>query len=381
MLALVLVDGADEAFSSLPVGALPSIRADLGLSYAQASALLVIPSAGTLLGNAAMVAVDFVSRRVLAVAGAITYAACLAVFGLSDSFLTVAIAAFLLGAASDAFVLGAHVALCDLAAEHLEPTLAVSNFLGALGAALAPVAVAVADGTGVGWRPLMVGAGVLMLGYGAWLARQPLPGPAADDDSTPLRAWLETIRDRSVLKLAATEGMWDALGSAFLGFFAIVLVSHHGVARSTAALVVAAALGAQLATFAFVAIRPTAHAPESLLRIASLVQLVSTIGLAVTGSLAVVMPLAFAFGAAGALFWIGIQTSVVSLRPDRIGTVWAVIAIVSLPTLAVPPLIGALADRFGPELGMASFVVVAMSVVALTSTRSRRGARRLGSRG
>jgi hypothetical protein len=93
------------------------------------------------------------------------------------------------------------------------------------------------------------------------------------------------------------------------------------------------------------------------------------------------MPLAFAFGAAGALFWIGIQTSVVTLRPDRIGTVWAVIAIVSLPTLAVPPLIGALADRFGPGLGMASFVVVAMSVVALTSTRSRRGARRLVSRG
>jgi predicted MFS family arabinose efflux permease len=381
VLALVLVDGADEAFTSLPIGALPSIRDDLDLSLAQAGALLALMPAGTLLGNVGMVAGDFVSRRALAIGGALAYAACMFAFGLGNSFAVLAAVAFLWGAASDLFVLSTHVALVELAGDDLEPTLAMSNFLGALGAMLAPLLVAAGDVAGVGWRPLLLVGGALMVVYAVWLARHSLPAPANDEDASPLGAWLEMLRDRTVLRLAATHALWDALGAAFLGFFAIVLVSEGGHARSTAAAVVAVALGGHVLTFAFLAIRRIEAVPSALLSRAASLQLVAVLGLALVGWLPGVLALAMAFGVGEAIFWLGLQTSVVTLRPDRIGTVWAVIAVVSLPGLAIPPGIGALADRFGADVGMAVFAVVASFVVVFTRTMRDRDARRLPSRG
>jgi predicted MFS family arabinose efflux permease len=377
VVALVLVDGSDEAFTSLPIGALPSIRADLGLSYAQAGALLALMPAGTLLGNFGMIAADFMSRRALAVTGALAYAACMVTFGLADSFLALAIVSFLWGAASDLFVLATHLALVDLAGDDLEPTLASSNFLGALGALLAPLAVAGADAAGLGWRPLLVGGGVLMVGYAAWLARHTLPSPLPNDDTTPLRAWLEMARDASVLRLALTHALWDVIGAAFLGFFAIVLVSEHGLSEGAAALVLAVALTGHVLTFAFLALRPTDRAPGALLHGSSVVQLGALVGLAVLGWLPGVLVLAFVFGAAEAFFWLGLQTSVVTLRPDRIGTVWAVIAIVSVPALAIPPAVGTLADAHGLEVALVLYAAIAAALVVLTKRNRDAHARRL----
>jgi len=84
-----------------------------------------------------------------------------------------------------------------------------------------------------------------------------------------------------------------------------------------------------------------------------------------------VLPLAFVFGSGAAVFWLGIQTTVVTHRPDRIGTAWAVIAVLSLPALAIPPAIGALADRFGLTAGMTAFACVQLAVVLLTRVGPR----------
>jgi MFS transporter, FSR family, fosmidomycin resistance protein len=175
--SLLLVDLADEWFTFLPAGAMAPIRADLGLSYAQAGVLLALLPAGGLLGVVLMAAADFVSRRLLGAAGAFVFALCLLAFAAGRSFLALAVASFVWGAASDAFVHATQLALAELAGHDLDATLARTNLLGSLGELLGPLTLAVAAGAGLGWRPVFATGGALMLGYAAWLGAQPLPPP------------------------------------------------------------------------------------------------------------------------------------------------------------------------------------------------------------
>jgi predicted MFS family arabinose efflux permease len=90
--SLLLVDLADEWFTFLPAGAMESIRADLGLSYAQAGVLLALLPAGGVLGVVLMAAANFVSRRVLGAGGAFVFALCPLVFASGRSFAALAVA-------------------------------------------------------------------------------------------------------------------------------------------------------------------------------------------------------------------------------------------------------------------------------------------------
>ena len=94
---MLLVNLADEWFAFLPAGAMESIRADLGLSYAQAGVLLALLPAGGVLGIFLMAAADFVSRRLLGAAGALVYALCLLTFATGRSFMVLAIAVAAVG--------------------------------------------------------------------------------------------------------------------------------------------------------------------------------------------------------------------------------------------------------------------------------------------
>ena len=74
--ALVLVRFADEWATFLPAGAMAPMRSELGLTYAEAAAVLVALPAGGFLGNFFVVAADYVSRRVLASLGSPSPTAC-----------------------------------------------------------------------------------------------------------------------------------------------------------------------------------------------------------------------------------------------------------------------------------------------------------------
>jgi predicted MFS family arabinose efflux permease len=128
----------------LPAGTLAQIQADLHLSYAQAGMLLTVFPAGGILGTVFTVAADHVSRRLLAAVGAAAIGASLLAFGLSPWFIGLLVAAAAWGAAGDAFISGAEVALVDVSGEHLTTALGRQNFLAAIGDLLSPVVLIVA---------------------------------------------------------------------------------------------------------------------------------------------------------------------------------------------------------------------------------------------
>jgi predicted MFS family arabinose efflux permease len=374
---LLLVDFADEWFSYLPAAALPSIRAELGLDYAQAGLLLALLGAGCLLGSGFTVAADFVGRRKLAAGGALAYAGCLGVFAVADTFLALAIAAFVWGAASDAFVDGATLALADLAGDDLDSTLARTNLLGSVGTLLAPFSVAVAAGLGIDWRALFAAAAIAMTAYAGCLAVTQFPRQHVRDH-TPWSAIRDTARDRRVWRLGLVAALWDAIDIPFLGFVTAYLVSARGLSAASAASAVGTWTIGALVGFAIIAARPPRSETRAL-RSATVLRVLSVAGLLVASTPVTIAASAVVCGVSGAWFWVPFQATVLRLRPGQEGTTWAVLSVVALPGLAVPPLIGILADRAGAEAALAAYGALPV-VLLLVLARPVRGLRRLTNR-
>src|SRR3954453_18295099 len=125
--AVLLVRLLDELAFFLPAGTLESFRADLGLTYAQAGAVLAAIAPGAVIGSVFAAAADRYSRRVIAAGGAFGFAAALALFAAGAGFPVLAAAAFGMGMASTAMVDAAEVALVDLAGDDLRRYLARGN--------------------------------------------------------------------------------------------------------------------------------------------------------------------------------------------------------------------------------------------------------------
>lgn len=370
----MLVDFADEFATFLPASAIVSIRADLDLSYAQAGIVLAMLSAGGIVGNVLTAAADFVSRRVLAGWGAAVCGGCVLTFAFGGSFVPLAIAAFVWAAASDAFVHGAQVALADLAGDELEPTLARMNLLGSIGDILAPLAVLVAVGSGLGWRPLFAGTGVAFLAYGVWLGFERLPAPTPNGVS-PFGALRDVVRDRRVWWCAAFLGVGVVLDAPFLGFV-VELFARDDAGTTAAPLVVGAVVVGGTLGFLGCSMLRTPLRGDVALLVACVSEAVSVSAMLFVQNVVVVCVGALAFGAAGAVVWLVMQATVLRLRPGQAGTTWAVVWTLSLPNVIVAPLVGALADRVGLNAAIGAYALVPVVMLALLLARPREELRR-----
>lgn len=372
---LLVVRLADEWVAFLPSGALESLRDDLGLSYAEAGTLLVLLPAGGLAGTVFTVAADYVSRRALAASGAFAGSACLAVFALPElggTFLALAVASFALGAASDAYVHGAEVALVDIAGERLEPTLARVNLLGAFGDLLGPLTLAATAALGLGWRPAFGLCAVMLAGYGLVLALSPLPPPAPRDGrARPAAAVVEVARDRRVLRLAAADLLLGLLDEPFLGFAIAYLVQRRGHSATLATLMAGVVVAGGLLGYARAARAEAAPRPSrERLRSGAALLAGGSAGLVLAPVVALQAVAAFVIGVAGARCWVSLQALILRLRPGQAGTTSAVVSTISLTGVGYPLLVGWASDRAGLGVGLWLYVAVAVAL-ALTTRNIR----------
>jgi FSR family fosmidomycin resistance protein-like MFS transporter len=365
--SLLLVDLADEWFTFLPAGAMESIRADLGLSYAQAGVLLALLPAGGFLGVVLMAAADFVSRRALGAGGAFVFALCLLAFAAGRSFVVLAIALFVWGAASDAFVHATQLALAELAGDELDAILARTNLLGSLGELLGPLTLAATAAAGFGWRPVFAVGGVLMLAYAGWLAAQRLPPPRADG-STPWSVVRRVVTDRRVLKVTAIWALSGALDAPFLGFLVAHVEQTHNVpAAGATALVIAVVVGG-MATYAALAAIGSQFSTRTRFVSASVGLATATVVMVSAPWTALVAFAALGFGAAGALLWVALQATTYRLRPGEVGTTQAVVSGLSTVNVGLPPLVGLAVDRLGLATGMWLFVLAPAGILLIALT-------------
>jgi MFS family permease len=372
--ALLLVRFADELFGFLPAGTLPQVRAELHLSYAQAGLLLAMPSVGGILGLPMSLAADHVSRRALASTGALAVGLCFIGFGASPVFAGIAVAAFLWGAASDAFNVGSSVALVDISGRHLTAALSRANLLSSIGDLLSPALLAFATAIGVGWRWLFAGSGGLMLGYAAWLAASPLPPAHRTPDKSVARGVVEVIRDGRVWLLATAQALLALVDEPYLAFLILFLLQVRGVPTPVGILVAMADLaGAALGSI--VAAGLLDRRPRTVMTACGVGMVVGLAVLITATSLPVMFIAAGLNGVCGAIAWVGIDARVLGLRPGQAGATIAVVSAIGLAEIPVPAVIGLIADNRGLFAAMSVYVGV---VVLMTLLMPAVGALRPG---
>lgn len=373
MAALLLVGFADEWFTFLPAGLFESLRADLGLTYAQAGLVLAGLSLGGIVGLVFEAAADYVSRRWLATLGALAYGGAMIAFGLGDGFWPLFAAAFVWGAASDAFIHGCEVALVDLAGDALPKALARSNAWSAVGDLLAPLVIAAAALAGLDWRWLFVGGGGLMLAYGGWLASYRFPPPSPPEaHASPFAGLLAVVADTRVLLLAAIMGLYALLDEPLVAFL-IAFLEAQGHDPAWAVTPPLGLLIGGLAGFGVAEHLAERVTPRRLLApTASFMAL--TLPAMLFGPPLVVIAAGFGFGVTGAIFYTALQGVILTLRPGQAGSTGAVVSAVGLAGAAFPGLVGAVSDAHGLAAGLLLYAAVPALVLGLTAALRIRGA-------
>jgi predicted MFS family arabinose efflux permease len=364
---------ADEAAGFLPSGTLESFRAALGLSYAQAGAVLALIAPGALLGTGFTAATDRFSRRAIAAGGAFGFAASLVLFAAGGSFAALAAAAVVMGAASTAMVDAVEVALVDLAGDDLRRYLARSNLLGAVGDLVGPVLVAAVAAVGLSWRAVFWCGAVIMALYGVLLSKAPLPHPSdrandGDGEEQPAslrRRLAAVLRDPAVWALAVIGMLLVPFDEPLTGF-SIALLERDGGASVLAATVAAVVgLSGGLLAFTVLARRAEGMEDRRLLAGAVAAMTVGTLVIPVAPRLAVVAGGLFVASVGLNLAWLGLQHRSLTLRPGQAGTTVAVLGAIEVAGFWIPAAIGAVADRAGLPAAIGTYAVFGLLMLLL----------------
>lgn len=228
--AALAVEFVDELVDGAKGAALPLIRHDLGLSYAQIGLLFSVPLLlGSLIELPVGIAAGYGSRRRRAVAlGGIVFVAAVAAMASARSFPVLLVGFVAFFPAAGAFVSLTQAELMDADTGRREHHMAVWTVVGSLGALAGPALVLAVVAFGGSWRIAFL---VSAAAGGAALAGIARAGPsriaAGRSDTVPppsARDVLDGLRGDGVLRWLALLQVSDLLLDVLTGFVALYVV-------------------------------------------------------------------------------------------------------------------------------------------------------------
>jgi FSR family fosmidomycin resistance protein-like MFS transporter len=261
LLAALAVELVDEVFDGTTSAAMPLIRHDLTLSYAQIGLLSAVP---LIAGGILELPVGVVSgtgrrRRLFILAGGLVFTASVLAAGLAPAFAELLIALTVFFPASGTFVSLTQSTLMDSNPDRRAQNMTRWTVAGAIGAVAGPLLLAGVAAAGGTWRLAvgLVAAGALL----AWLAvavtsslcRRPEDKDTSTDQRNEAAAWpgfraaARIARRSGALRWLLLLQLSDLLLDIFTGFLAVYLVADAHASASVAALGVAVRLGSGLA--------------------------------------------------------------------------------------------------------------------------------------
>jgi MFS transporter, FSR family, fosmidomycin resistance protein len=256
LVAALGVEALDELVDGTKGAALPLIRGDLHLNYAELGLLIAVPLlVGSLLElPLGLVAGSGRRRSRLVLAGGLVLAASLVVVAFAGSFpiLLAGLVAFF--PASGAFVSLTQAALMDIDPDRHQQRMAAWNLAGSAGAVAGPLLLAAVLTLGGTWRSaylLLAGlAGVaLAIAAARGPARAAIAQSAAEDDdeqSAPVKEALRAVRDGQVARWLILLQIIDLLLDVLTGYVGVYLVDVAKLRPAEAAIAVAIRLGGML---------------------------------------------------------------------------------------------------------------------------------------
>lgn len=383
-----MADGAKGA-------ALPLIRADLGLSYAQIGLLIAVP---LLVGSLIELPLGLVAghgkvrHRLVLAGGAVVMASLAAVAAAhSATALLVALVAFF--PASGAFVSLTQAALMDQAPGRQQQRMAAWNLAGSAGAVGGPLLLAGVVAAGGTWRSAYL---LLAAAAGAALAAAALAAPSrqaalpdADADPvseavsdgagrrTSVRDALNALRQRDVARWAVLLEISDLLLDVLTGYIGIYLVDVAGASPAEAALGVAVRLGAGLAGDAlFVVISRRVSGPAAL-RVSAIAACGLYPAFLLIGWLPAKLAILAVLSMMTACWYPVVQAGLYTSLPGRSGIAVFLSSAAALLGAAGPLAVGFIAQQAGLTWALAVLAAAPAAMLAAVPGAARRRVRKV----
>jgi FSR family fosmidomycin resistance protein-like MFS transporter len=249
VLTLLFVELLDELVDGALDAALPSIRTDLGLTYAQVGALFTVPA---LLGNLVEVPFGVLAdrghRRRLVLVGGTVFTLAIVLMASAQTYAVLLAAFVAYYPASGAFVSISQAIVVDTDPGRREALMARWTLAGSIGVVAGPLLYAGVLALGGTWRlALALVAGSFVVGVTA-ASRAPIIETVTDGDE-PAPGWRDVVgalRRRSVIGALVLLDLADLLEDVLGIFLALYLVDLAGFDGGAAALALAVWSGAGL---------------------------------------------------------------------------------------------------------------------------------------
>ena len=247
-LILLIIEFYDEFYYAVGYTALPAIRSDLGLTYAQVGLLLGLPGIiNTFIEPLLMLLGDTFLRKRLILGGGLGMAFTALIIAGVQSFPVLLLAEMLCFPSSGAFVTLSQATLMDLNPGREPHMMARWSVAGSLANLIGPLLLAGGFALALGWRwayglAAILGLALTMLVWKRpFTAHEPpkgtqLPGTLATIKSLLRNLW-EALRNPKLLRWEALLLMSDLLLDVFTGYATLYFVDVVGLSQVHTALV------------------------------------------------------------------------------------------------------------------------------------------------
>ena len=358
---------------------IPALRADYALSLGGAGVLFTIHSSGYLAG--VLIAgplSDRAGRRLVSAVGAAGLAVGMALAAFSPTWPLFLAAMVPCGIGFACIDVGLNAAIGDAVSDARKRAAAMNLLHGAfpLGTLIAPAALALAWRVGTDWRPTFIAIALFTaLGLAPLLLRRPgwpddaLASPERERPrtATPL-AILRLLREPSLARLAAIQGLYVGVELGIAGWIATYLIDEFGASGDAGALATSVYWSGFLVGRPITAWLTHRFDPLRVMRWMMAAGLVC----GVVGIIAPSAAVAAAVYVGAALAICGVFPTVMSLalhgRQRDAGAVTALItAAAACGGLLLPWLVGAVADAAGLRAAMALTAAPLVPMLLLAS--------------
>lgn len=379
-LTFLLIEFFDELNFGLEGAALPVIRDDFRLSYAQIGLLLGAPHLfSTLIEPFIMLLGDTRLRKTLIVSGGLAITLALLMVAWGHTFAILLIAMLIAYPASGAFVTLSQATLMDLNPGRQAQLMARWTAAGSIGNLLGPLLLAAGLSLGWGWR----WAFLLLAGIALYLAvsmlPQRMPAPAVDHSNAHFSETFKSlgaglwsaVRNPNLLRWMALLELSDLMMDRFISYVPLYFTDVMGATPSQASLLLTGIMVASLT--ADLIVIPLLEKLNGL-RLVRLSALVCT-GVFLAAMLAPwawLKILLFILVSFTTLGWYPVlQGEAYATIPGRSGTVMAVNSMTGVVSAGIAWFIGWLAEQAG--LGNAMwFLLLGPISLALLARPSKR---------
>jgi FSR family fosmidomycin resistance protein-like MFS transporter len=371
---------ADELVDGVKGAALPLIRHDLGLSYAQIGLLASVP---LLVGGALELPLGILAgegrrRRLAVLSGGIFFILSLAAVAGARSFAVLLCAFTAFYPASGAFVSLTQATLMDAWPDRQAQIMARWDLAGSVGAVAGPLLLLAVLAAGGGWRDAyLVLAGLAAVTWLGTCLRDPHGAGVPADAESPAGHWTRelasALRNRSAVRWLVLMQVADLLVDVLTGFLALYLVDVAHLRPAVAALAIAVRLGSALAGDAALVFVLDRVADLTVLRVSAVAAALLYPAFLLAPGVPAKLAILASLSAATAPWYPLLQARLYGSLPGRSSVAVTLSSAAGMAGGLGPLAVGIAAEWFGLSRALAVLTVV--PVVILAGALARRGRR------